>query len=70
MTASNKGRKARNPWVQIAPGIRSRNCTESPAATARWIERNMKRDILGMGHWQEPADWRSAFLAHRYHDRP
>jgi hypothetical protein len=35
MTAASKGRKARNPWVQIAPGIRSRKILESPKASAR-----------------------------------
>jgi hypothetical protein len=57
MTASSGGRKARNPWVQIAPGIRSRKILESPAATSRRIERNIQRDTCGLGYWREPDDW-------------
>jgi hypothetical protein len=57
MTASSGGRKARNPWVQIAPGVRSRKILESPAATSRRIERNIQRDTLGLGHWSQPENW-------------
>ena len=64
MTASSKGRKVRNPWVDHGNGVRSRNWIMSPAATARLIERNIQRDTLGLGHWREPADWCTEPFSH------
>jgi hypothetical protein len=57
VSAPRKGRKVRNPWVQIAPGIRSRKILESPKASARRMERNIQRDTCGLGYWREPEDW-------------
>ncbi len=64
MTALSKGRKARNPWVQVAPGVRSRKILESPAATSRRIERNIQRDTLGLGHWRQPENWCTEPFSH------
>jgi hypothetical protein len=63
-TVPSKGKKAPNPWIQIAPGIRSRRCTMSWEASARMAERNIQRDTLGLGHWREPADWCSEPFSH------
>jgi hypothetical protein len=54
---ATKGRKARNPWVQIAPGIRSRKILESPKASAARMERSIQRDTCGLGHWRQPEEW-------------
>jgi hypothetical protein len=55
VNAASKGHKARNPWVEVAPGVRQREETMSMAARSRMIERNIQRDTCGLGHWREPA---------------
>src|SRR5260370_21576999 len=62
--ATSKGRKVSNPWVDLGNGIRTRQCTMSPAAINRMIERNIQRDTCGLGYWREPKDWCTEPFSH------
>jgi hypothetical protein len=64
VSAPSKGRKARNPWFRAANGNRCRKILESPKASAARMERNIKRNTCGLGHWRQPEEWDKEPFSH------